>query len=297
MLKMTIRAARLLPLILLLAGPARADKRYESMLIDPIDKTVTMSGPLGILSTTKTYFERSSLAGGRTLVREFREGSLEGEYFLSEKDDLIGRSERLLVLDEEFGRIDVAIGVEYTAGRIRAGAKMFQRHVPAQIPSTGKAPKAGHPDGFALIRVMKAPPRFIVVAADYTLDGTLAAFTVGASSGEWGASENGPQPPEGFALGTYFPPHLDPKIAAKVGLPMTVDPIRFETTPFEALPKPDYPLDRDIAFVYREHGAVIDRLIGRGSRIDHARLWFPPTEVEHELLRSERSFPFSTGVR
>lgn len=289
---------RLILALALLAPPsAQAGKRYESLMIDRVDLTATLGSPLGRMSTAKTYFESSPLAGGRALVREFHDGALEGAYYLSEKNELIGRSDLLLVLDEDFGRVYASIGVDYAggAGRIKVNTKPFRREISGQSANSGKAPKAGHPDGFSLVRAMRAPPKFVVAVADYSLDGTLVAFSVAQSSGDWLSSEGGPQPPPGFGAGYFYAPGLDAKIAAKAGLPMTIDPVRFETDPFESLPAPADPVAEDAALIYRDRGAVVERQVKRGSRIERSSLWFSPTETERALLGTERRLPFASG--
>lgn len=276
---------------------AQAGKRYESMMIDRVDRTATLSEPLGRMSAAKTYFESSPLAGGRALVREFHDGALEGAYYLSGKNELIGRSDLLLVLDEDFGRVYASIGVDYAggAGRIKVNTKPLRREVSGQRASSAKAPKAGHPDGFSLVRAMRAPPKFVVAVADYSIDGTLVAFSVAQSSGDWLSAEGGPQPPPGFATGYFYAPGIDAKLAAKAGLPMTIDPIRFETDPFQGLPDPADPVAADAAVIYRDRGAVVERQVKRGSRIERSSLWFPPTETERGLLGAERRLPFTPG--
>ncbi len=282
---------------LILPSTARAGKRYESFLVDRVDRTATLGSPLGLMSTTKTYFESSPLAGGRALVREFHDSALEGAYYLSDKNELIGRTDLLLVLDEDFGRIYTAIGVDYAsgAGRIKVNTKALRRGSAGQRATTGKAPKAGHPDGFSLIRAVRAPPGFIVASADYSLDGTLVAFFVAQSSGDWLFAEGGAQPPPGFGTGYFFAPGIDTKIAAKAGLPLRIDPIRFETEPLTGLPDPAAPAATDAALIYRDHGTVIERWIKRGSSIERVSLWFPPTETERDLLGVERRLPFTPG--
>ncbi len=276
---------------------AQAGKRYESLMIDRVDRTATLSAPLGRMSAAKSYFESAPLAGGRALVREFHDGALEGAYYLSDRNELIGRADILLVLDEDFGRVYASIGVDYAggAGRIKVNTKPLRRELPGQRASSAKAPRAGHPDGFALVRAVKAPPKFIVAVADYSLDGTLVAFSVAQSSGDWLSSEGGLQPPPGFGTGYFYAPGIDAKIAAKAGLPMTIDPIRFETDPFAGLPDPAGPVAQDAALIYRDRGAVIERQIKRGSKIERASLWFPPTETERGLLGAERRLPFTPG--
>ena len=276
---------------------AQADKRYESFMIDRVDRTATLSSPLGRMSSAKTYFERSPLAGGRALVREFHDGALEGAYYLSDKNELIGREDLLLVLDEDFGRVYASICVGYAggAGRIKVNTKPFRRETPGQRASSAKAPKAGHPDSFALVRATRTPPRFVVAVADYSLDGTLVAFSVAQSSGDWLSAERGAQPPPGSATGYFYAPGLDAKLAAKAGLPMTIDPIRFETDPFEGLPAPADPVAGDAAIIYRDRVAVIERQVKRGSRIERSSLWFPPSETERGLRGAERRLPFTSG--
>ncbi|MEQ1919958.1 MAG: hypothetical protein ABL955_12235, partial [Elusimicrobiota bacterium] len=286
---------KLVALALILPASAHAGKRYESFLVDPVDRTATLSAPLGLMSTAKTYFDSAPLAGGRALVREFHDGALEGAYYLSDKSELIGRTDLLLVLDEDFGRVYASISADYAsgAGRIKVNTKLHQRDVAGQRASSGKAPKAGHPDGFSLIRAMRAPPKFVVASADYSLDGTLVAFSVAQSSGDWVSTEGAAQPPPGFGTGYYYAPGIDVKIAAKAGLPLTIDPIRFETDPFAGLPDPSAPIATDAALIYRDHGAVIERRIKRGSSLERASLWFPPTETERGLLGAERRLPFT----
>lgn len=278
---------------IILPSSARAGKRYESMMIDRMDRTATLGAPLGLLSTSKTFFDRAPLAGGRALVQEFHDGALEGAYYLSDKNEVIGRTDLLLVLDEDFGRVYASIGVDYAAGRIKLNTKLFRREIAGQRPRGVQAPRAGHPDGFSLVRAMNAPPKFVVASGDYSLDGTLVAFSVALSSGEWLSAEGASRPPPGFGTGYSYAPGLDAKTAAKAGLPLTIDPIRFETDPFEGLPEPALPLAVDAALIYRDHGAVVERRIRRGSRIERSSLWFPPTEVERGLLGAERRLPFT----
>jgi len=285
-------------LALIFPAAAHAGKRYESFLVDRVDRTATLSSPLGLMSTSKTYFESSPLAGGRARVQEFHDGALEGTYYLSEKNEIISRSDLLLVLDEDFGRVYAAIGVDHAskAGRVRLFTKLIRREAAGQRANTGKAPNAGHPDAFSLIRAMRAPPKFIVATADYSLDGTLVAFSVAQSSGDWVSTEGSMQPPPGFGTGFFYAPGIDAKIAAKAGLPLTIDPIRFETDPFKGLPDPAAPVATDAALIYRDHGAVIERRIKRGSSIERASLWFPPTETERAMLGAERRMPFTPGL-
>ena len=286
----------ILALALIAPTAAHAGKRYESFLIDRVDRTATLGAPLGMMSTSKSYFERSPLAGGRTLIQEFHDGALEGSYYLSEKNELIGRSDLLLVLDEGFGRISASISVDYagSTGRVKINTKPLRHELASQRASSAEAPKAGHPDGFALVRVMKAPPKFLVAVADYSLDGTLVAFSIAQSSGDWLTAEGG-SPPPGFGAGYFFAPGIDEKIAAKAGLPLRIDPIRFETEPFEGLPDPAAPIIEDAALIYRDRGAVVERRLKRGSSLEHGSLWFPPTETERGLLGDERRLPFTPG--
>jgi hypothetical protein len=297
-MQVSARTARRWILVCALTFPlsARAGKRYESMMVDRVDMTATLSEPLGLLSAGGSFFERDSLPGGRAVVREFHDGALEGEYYLSDKNALLGRSDLLLVLDEDFGRVYASIKIDYGAGRMGIGTRMLSRRSAGQAARPDKGRKSGSPDGFSLVRALKAPPKLIVAAGDYSLDGTLVAFSVAWSSGDWIQSEGGPQPPPGFGKGFFAAPGIDATLAAAAGLPLTLDPIRFETDPFKGLPEPSYPVDRDAALVYRDRGAIVDRAIKRGSRVERATLWFPPSEIERALLAAERRLSFSAGA-
>ncbi|MDD5305531.1 MAG: hypothetical protein PHS14_20715, partial [Elusimicrobia bacterium] len=98
---------RRLILVLALTFPcaARAGKRYESLMIDRVDKTATLGAPLGAFSSAKTYFDASPLSGGGLRVADIREGSCRGIYDFSGDNRLLHRERTLLVLEGEFGHV------------------------------------------------------------------------------------------------------------------------------------------------------------------------------------------------
>lgn len=255
------------------------------MMLDRVDMTATMSGPLGPMAAAATYFEREELPAGQARVREIRSGAQYGEFFLSDKNILIGRADTYLVLDEEFGRIYATVDADYATGRerVRLNTRPFPRTALHQPPSAGKGPKAGFPESFALVRVFKTPPNLLVAVADYSFDGTLMGFHVATSSGEWTGQPD------------FYAPRLDAAAAARAGIPAAIDPFAFVADPFKGLPKTEYAVDRTAALIYRDHATSVERLVQRGSRVDRATLWFPPSATKQPLLKLERKYPFATG--
>lgn len=272
----------ILAVLLALPSAARAGKRYGTFLLDSTDMSTTLGDPQGMLSSARAYFEVTYPRGG-ALVQDFRDGSFEGEYYLDEKGFLRARADTLLILDENYGRVCATLGVDYAEGRehVYVNTRMFRRGVPHQMPNAGAAPKAGFPESFALVRALKTSSRFLVAAGDYSLDGTLTAFRVAESSGEWiSITENGP---------------VNSTAAARAGLPLTIDPMAFAEDPFKGLPEPASPVVQDAALIYRGHAEAVERIIKRGSRLERAVLWFPPSATERLLIKRERDFPFTAG--
>lgn len=283
---------RLTLAFLLAAVPASAGKRYAQLAVDPVDKTGSLSEPFGLLSTAKTYFERESFHGGAGWsAAEVHEGERDALYAFTAKDVLSWHQDDLEVLDEDFGR--VAAVVTTSAKATRLSTRPLRRDRPRQTPRATAAPAATEPQSFALVRVFEAKPRFLVVSADYGLDGELRSFHVAESSGEWSASENGRHSTNGFDPGDWYAPSLDLSATARLGLPLSVDPKTFAATPFKGAAKGEFPLLADIALVYRNRGLVVDRTIKRGSKTENRTLYFPPTIIERSLMKAEKSLPFA----
>ncbi|MDD5305379.1 MAG: hypothetical protein PHS14_19955, partial [Elusimicrobia bacterium] len=149
-------------------------------------------------------------------------------------------------------------------------------HLAPLIEKTG----AGKADGFALIRVLKASPRFLIATADYALDGRRTSFRVEASSGEWVRSQ---------AKGA------DEAQAARLGLPKEIKPATFASAPFVERAADAESLEAEAALIFHGRGAMIERVVKRGSRVDRDWLSFPPTEIERSLSKVEASYPLSRG--
>ncbi len=259
-------------LALLLASPAAAGKRYASMLIDRVDGTATLGEPLGLFSNEKTYFDRTSEPGGFK-VEDRRDGSLRGVYQFSDDGKIRRRTETLLVLDGDFGAVFAEVSARHQGEKPRAsiatGAR--PRATPRQDGESAKeAAKAV--SSFALVRVVRAEPKFLIASADYDAAGVRRAFRVDASTGDW----------RGEAA----------KTAEELGMPERIDPLKFAKDPFSGLSEPVFPHEADAALIYGDRGEFVERKVRRGSRVESSRLRFPPTELERALLKAESKLPF-----
>lgn len=276
-------AVRRLILALALTFPsaARAGKRHESLMIDRVDMTATLGAPLGAFANAKSYFDSTPRSGGGRRIADISDGSCRGIYDLSPGDRLLHRERTLRVLEGDFGHVYVHLHYWYPPEPSRIAVATFAQrrdvpHIPPLIEETG----SGKVDGFALIRVLKAPPKFLVATADYALDGSLKAFRVEASSGEWVPSQ----------MNTAV---LDEEKAARFGLPRKIKPATFAQAPFSEHSKED--LELEAALIFHGRGASIERVIKRGSHVDRDWLSFPPTELERALSKVEASYPITRG--
>lgn len=278
-------AVRRLILALALVFPpaARAGKRFESLMIDRVDMTATLGAPLGAFANAKSYFDSSPRAGGGRRIADIRDGSCRGQYDFSPDDRLLHRERTLRVLEGDFGHVYAHFHYWYPPEvPVIAVATFAQRRdVPHLAPQIAKA-GSGKVDGFALIRVLNASPKFLVATADYALDGRLKAFRVEASSGEWvGSQMNGAV--------------LDDGKAARFGLPKEIDPATFAEAPFVESAKDGESLELEAALIFHGRGALIERVVRRGSHVDRDWLSFPPTELERALSKVEASYPITRG--
>ena len=282
-------------LALLLPSSASAGKRYASLLIDRVDMTASLSEPLGLFSSEKSYFERWEQRGGGFWIEDWREGSRRGTYHFTKDGRLRHRTETLLVLEGELGAVFAELNAWHQSDKPRTTvntapySRSNARQAGQPAEGTGKAVS-----GFALVRVLKAAPKFLIASADYALDGSLQAFHVNASTGDWRHS-NEVAKHHPFQGGSFYGPGIDAKAAEKLGVPLKIDPAAFLASPFASLPEPGFPHELDAALVYRDRGEFVDRQVRRGSRVEKSRLRFPPTELERALLKTESARPFSAG--
>lgn len=276
-------AVRRLILALALAFPAsaRAGKRYESLMIDRVDMTATLGAPLGAFSSAKSYFDSTPLSGGGRRVADMRDGACRGAYDFSPENRLLHRERTLRVLERDFGHVYAHFHYWYPPETPMIAVATFAArrdvpHLPPLIEKTG----SGKVDGFALIRVLKASPKFLVATADYALDGRRTAFRIEVSSGEWvKSSASGADEPQ----------------AGRFGLPKQIDPATFASAPFAERAPEAGSVELEAALIFHGRGATIERLVKRGSRVDRDWLSFPPTEIERLLSKVEASYPITRG--
>lgn len=276
-------AVRLLILALALTFPsaARAGKRHESLMIDRVDMTATLGAPLRAFANAKSYFDSSPRPGGGRRIADVRDGACRGIYDFSPDDRLLHRERTLRILEGDFGHVYVHFHYWYPPEQARITVATFAQrrdvpHLPPLIEESG----SGKVDGFALVRVLKAPPKFLVATADYALDGRLKAFRIEASSGEWVPSQ----------MNSAV---LDYEKAARFGLPKEIKPATFAAAPFGEHAQDD--LELTAALIFRSRGALIERVIKRGLHVDRDWLSFPPTELDRTLSKMEASYPITRG--
>jgi len=263
-----------------LAGRARAGKRYESMMIDPVDMTAIMGKPASALSSPQAWFERSETGAGAR-ISDRREGECRGDFDFSPSGPLLHRSRALSVLEGPFGRVYARFDHWYPPERARiavntaAGPRTFPHREPVLAAGSGSA------ESFALIRVLLNGRRYKIATADYGLDGGLKALRVDVSSGDWSSSE--------VAFSS------SPFDAGIWGLPASVDAKTFAAKPFAGVAEPVDGVETEAALIYRSRGVYVERFVRRGSRVDRDWLAFPVTEIERSLAKREAAFPFSAG--
>lgn len=263
----------ILALALVAPGGAWAGRRHETLLFDRMDMTATLGAPLGRFSSEKTYFESTPLPGGNVRVADIREGACRGVYDLSPNGRMIHRTRTLRVLEGEFGHVYVHLHYWYPpeSPRVAIGTFADKRGVP-HLPPLIAASGSGSIDGYALIRVMKAPDRYLIASGDYALDGARKAFRIDVSTGDWARSLAG-EPP------------------ALYGLPEAIDPAGFTAFPFPG--EAEENVELEAALIFRGRGTTIERVVRRGSRVERDWLSFPPTEIDRALSRTESSYPIT----
>ncbi|MBI5247699.1 MAG: hypothetical protein HY923_11005 [Elusimicrobia bacterium] len=275
-----LRLAGAVMLAFALAVPARAGKRYESFLIDPVDMTAVMGKPAGVLSSSKAWFERSETGGGARIVDQ-RDDECRGTFDFAAAGPLFHRSRALNVLEGPFGRVYARFDYWYPPERVRVAVNTSagRRDLPHREPVL--AAGSGPAESFALIRVLKAGKKFKIATADYGLDGGLRALRVDVSSGDWASSE--------VAFSS------SPFDAGIWGLPASVDAKAFASKPFAGVAEPVDGVETEAALIYRARGVYVERFTRRGSRSDRDWLAFPVTEIERSLAKREAAFPFTAG--
>ena len=263
----------ILALALIAPNGAWAGKRHETLLFDRMDMTATLGAPLGRFSSAKTYFESTPLSGGNLRVADIREGACRGVYDLSAKGRMIHRARTLRVLEGAFGHVYAHLHYWYPPETPRIAVGTFaDRRGPPHLPPQLQASGSGKIDGYALIRVLKAPQRYLIASGDYALDGALKAFRVDVSTGDWTRTLAGVRP------GAY-------------GLPEAIAPAEFAASPFPGEAAENVELEA--ALIFRGRGTTIERVIRRGSRVERDWLSFPPTEIDRALSRTEASYPIT----